>query len=227
MAAKNRDRAAFQLEFSLRWSATFASATSHVRTWVLNSRVLPADPKSVAGRPRESGFFSFIWTREFGYCLGWRLISMICPGQRSELRDTDTAWDTTTTKHLSSLNTVSEAHNTSHDDFNKVQEAARTKLKEYFLAEDQVRYRPARNPTACCGCAVKGCRTLGAQGGATSFYAYKSACPKGSPRKKKHCTIGCAPWKGGIGEMEHDGGTATHGPARPGPGKDHARQGLR
>lgn len=50
-------------------------------------------------------------------------------------------WDTAAAKRVSDLNAVIKTHNTSHDEFSQVQEAARTKLKEHFLADGQARYR--------------------------------------------------------------------------------------
>ncbi|MGH2396320.1 MAG: AAA family ATPase [bacterium] len=50
------------------------------------------------------------------------------------------ALDETVTSELVALNAIIAAHNESHDNFNKVQDDARAKLKTYFLAEHQTRY---------------------------------------------------------------------------------------
>lgn len=50
-------------------------------------------------------------------------------------------WDETTADRVSAVSDAIRAHNTSHDDFNDVQGAARKKLKEHFLADGQARYR--------------------------------------------------------------------------------------
>lgn len=49
--------------------------------------------------------------------------------------------DAAAQKHVSDLNVVIEAHNGSHDQFSRTQEAARKKLKEHFLADRQTEYR--------------------------------------------------------------------------------------
>ena len=59
-----------------------------------------------------------------------------------------TLLDTTLAKQISDVDAAIEAHNTSHDEFSKIQEAARTKLKEHFLAEDQARYRKLNSDVA-------------------------------------------------------------------------------
>ena len=50
-------------------------------------------------------------------------------------------WDETTADRLLAVNDVIGAHNTSHDDFNDVQSAARKKLEEQLLADGQAHYR--------------------------------------------------------------------------------------
>ena len=50
-------------------------------------------------------------------------------------------WDETVGKRLAALNDLLMAHNTSHDQFTQLQDQAKTKLKNHFLADGQVRYR--------------------------------------------------------------------------------------
>ncbi len=61
-----------------------------------------------------------------------------CVDTEQLLTDEDAAnWDIAVIKHLSDINTVIEAHNKSHDGFQQVQNEARTKLKNHFLADSQ------------------------------------------------------------------------------------------
>jgi wobble nucleotide-excising tRNase len=57
-------------------------------------------------------------------------------------------WDMMSAVRVSALNAVIEEHNTSHDKFNEVQEAARAKLKARFLADGQIRYRQLESEVA-------------------------------------------------------------------------------